>query len=228
MLNVKIKRLSPNAVIPTYAKDGDAGQDLTAISRVYDNDGNVVYGTGLAFEIPKGYVGLLFPRSSNAKQDLILSNSVGVLDSGYRGEVLFKFKPSGRFFTKLMNLIKFPVSGRHKSYEVGDRIGQIIILPIPLVQFEEVEELSDSERGTGGYGSTGRGNEARKEGFYPIKKGDKFLCIKDFVMDIGDTAYTKGKEYISEYDECVTNNDGNTRHFHTEEGDLYKYLIKVK
>lgn len=140
-MKVKIKKLDPKAVIPTYSKDGDAGMDLTAISKEYDNNQNVVYSTGLSFEIPKGYVGLLFPRSSNARKDLILSNSVGVLDSGYRGEVLFKFKlVNHKFF----------------EYESGDRIGQIIILPYPEIEFEEVFELSDSERGTGGYGSTGK------------------------------------------------------------------------
>ena len=91
MLEVKIKQLSPESVIPTYAKDGDAGMDLTATSKSFDEHGNVCYGTSLAFELPKGYVGLLFPRSSNTKKDLILGNSVGVLDSGYRGEVVFKF-----------------------------------------------------------------------------------------------------------------------------------------
>ncbi len=91
-MKVKIKKLHKNAIIPQYAKSGDAGMDLVATSKSYDKHGNVVYGTGLAFEIPKGFVGLLFPRSSNAKKDLLLSNSVGVLDSGYRGEVMFKFK----------------------------------------------------------------------------------------------------------------------------------------
>ena len=80
-LKVKIKKLNENAVIPSYAKDGDAGMDLVATSEYYDDDGNIVYGTGLSFEIPKGFVGLLFPRSSNAKKDLILTNSVGVIDS---------------------------------------------------------------------------------------------------------------------------------------------------
>ena len=91
-MKVKIKRLSDKAVIPTYAKDGDAGMDLVATSKSYDENGNVVFGTSLAFEIPKGYVGLLFPRSRNAKMDLLLSNSVGVIDSGYRGEVMMKYK----------------------------------------------------------------------------------------------------------------------------------------
>ena len=141
-LKVKIKKLSKDSVLPTYAKDGDAGMDLVATSEYYDDDGNIVYGTGLSFEIPKGYVGLLFPRSSNAKKDLLLSNSVGVLDSGYRGEVMFKFKFSNCDYSE-------------NTYETGDKVGQIIILPYPQIEFEEAEELSETERGNGGYGSTG-------------------------------------------------------------------------
>ena len=146
-MKVKIKKLHENAVIPSYSKDGDAGQDLTATSKEYDHNGNIVYGTGLAFEIPKGYVGLLFPRSSNSKMDLTLSNSVGVLDSGYRGEVMFKFKPLQT--DQFGNYISF------SEYKTGDRIGQIIIMPYPQIEFEEVTDLSESERGLGGYGSTG-------------------------------------------------------------------------
>lgn len=130
-----------------YAKQGDAGIDLVATSRSYDEHGNVVYGTNRAFEIPQGYVGLLYPRSSNSKQDLMLSNSVGVIDSGYRGEVMFKFK-------------RTPVYRENEPaptyYEPGDRIGQLIIMPYPKVVFEEVQTLSNSERGAGGYGSTGK------------------------------------------------------------------------
>lgn len=167
-MKVKIKRLSENAVIPKYAKDQDAGLDLVATSKTYDENGNVVYGTGLAFEIPKGYVGLLFPRSSNAKKDLLLSNSVGVLDSGYRGEVLFKFKST---LNSQESEVKTELYYEYEStyisssnpeyyfentYEIGDRIGQLIIMPYPTIEFEEVEELSESERGSGGYGSTGK------------------------------------------------------------------------
>lgn len=174
-MKVKIKKLHKDAVIPKYAKEGDAGMDITAVSRCYDAEGNVTYGTGLAFEIPKGYVGLLFPRSSNAKKDLILSNSVGVLDSGYRGEVFFKFKPSafiadndyqkdGKIGTTSNTFDKVMLPYGYGSddytygfeqYEVGDRIGQIIILPYPEIEFEEVEDLSETERGAGGYGSSG-------------------------------------------------------------------------
>ena len=162
-LKVKIKKLNENAVIPTYAKYGDAGIDLVATSKYYDDNGNIVYGTGLAFEIPKGYVGLLFPRSSNSKQQLLLSNSVGVIDSGYRGEVMLKFKSSASSFSlkSLFKLIfnqdaKITIINNFKiSYYVGERIGQIIILPYPQIEFEESEELSETERNTGGYGSTG-------------------------------------------------------------------------
>lgn len=142
-MQVNIKKLYEYAVIPNYAKDGDAGMDLTATSKSYDEHGNVVYGTGLAFEIPAGYVGLLFPRSSNTKKDLILGNSVGVLDSGYRGEVIFKFKAALKDQHRMKEI-----------YEIGDRIGQIIIMPYPKIEFVEVDELSSSDRGVGGFGST--------------------------------------------------------------------------
>lgn len=152
-MKVRIKKLDEKAVIPAYAKDGDAGMDLTATSMRYDDDGNVVYGTGLAFEIPKGYVGLLFPRSSNAKKDLLLSNSVGVIDSGYRGEISFKFKPCAKFDEYHLTWLKD--ANESTLYKEGDRIGQIIIIPYPEIEFVESDELSETERGAGGYGSTG-------------------------------------------------------------------------
>ena len=145
-MKVNVKKLDSNAVIPTYAKHGDAGMDLTAVSKEYDEHGNVCYGTGLAFEIPNGFAGFLFPRSSNTKKDLILGNSVGVIDSGYRGEVIFKFRellPSERD-------IEFGA----REYEVGDRVGQIVIMPVPQIEFNVVDELSTSDRGMGGFGST--------------------------------------------------------------------------
>lgn len=140
-MKIKIKRLHPNSVIPTYAKHGDAGMDLTATSKSYDENNNVVYGTGLAVEIPEGYVGLVFPRSSICKKDLFLTNSVGVIDSGYRGEIMAKFKHTDNL----------PV-----EYRVGERIAQLIIIPHPHIEFVLANELSESERGSGGYGSSGR------------------------------------------------------------------------
>lgn len=141
---VKYKKLHPNAVAPRKAHVSDAGWDLTAVSYEWDDDGCLVYHTGLAFAIPDGYCGLLFPRSSNAKKDLILSNSVGVLDCHYRGEVLFKFKPTNR--VRRENV---------KCYYVGDRIGQMVIMPIYDFDFREAEELDETDRGAGGYGSSG-------------------------------------------------------------------------
>lgn len=155
-MEVKIKKLHKNAVIPSYAKDGDAGMDLTATSKWYDESGNVCYGTQLAFEIPNGYAGLLFPRSSNTKKDLILGNSVGVIDSGYRGEVVFKFK----LIMNCQKVEKAKCDGADgfdlDTYSVGDRIGQIVIMPVPKIEFIEVDELSSSDRGIGGFGSSGK------------------------------------------------------------------------
>ena len=138
---VKVKKLDPNAVIPSYSKVGDAGMDLTITKEIENTSFSVSYGFGIAMEIPKGYVGLVFPRSSVRNQDLILSNCVGVIDSGYRGELQATFKK-----TNGLDSIK---------YKVGDRGAQIIILPYPTIYMTEVPELSNTERGDGGFGSTG-------------------------------------------------------------------------
>jgi dUTP pyrophosphatase len=141
-MQVRVKKLHEDAIIPVYGKPGDAGLDLTAVSAIQDQYGNVVYGTGLAIEIPDGYVGLIFPRSSNSKTDLYLTNHVGVVDSGYRGEIMFKFRP----VNGLLNA---------KVFQVGDRVGQLIIISYPQITLMESDELSDTERGEGGFGSTG-------------------------------------------------------------------------
>lgn len=140
-LKVGIKKLIPEAVIPKYARPWDAGMDLVATSKTVDSAGNVVYWTGIALEVPEGFVAFLFPRSSNSKMDLYLTNSVGVVDSGYRGEIFAKYRPTEM--------------GEFKHYEVGDRIVQLVILPFPEIQFEEKYELEESVRGAGGFGSTG-------------------------------------------------------------------------
>jgi dUTP pyrophosphatase len=139
---VKVKKLDTNAVIPSYSKVGDAGMDLTITKEIENTSFSVSYGFGIAMEIPKGYVGLVFPRSSVRNQELILSNCVGVIDSGYRGELQATFKK-----TQGLDSIK---------YKVGERGAQIIILPYPTIYMTEVPELSDTERGTGGFGSTGK------------------------------------------------------------------------
>lgn len=152
-MKIRFKKLSDKAVIPTKAHDSDAGFDLTAVGSWYDDFGNLVYGTGIAVEIPKGYVGLVFPRSSICKKDIALSNSVGVIDSGYRGEILCKFKIT------LINDIEFGqvyASVNPNDYKIGERLAQLIVLPYPEIEFEEADELSETDRGTGGYGSTGK------------------------------------------------------------------------
>jgi dUTP pyrophosphatase len=143
-LKIKVKKLHNDAVIPKYSKDGDAGMDLTATEILNETTESVTYGTGLAFEIPKGYVGLVFPRSSIRKYDLALTNCVGVIDSGYRGEVQATFKKTN-----------WSKGDSSEKYNVGDRIAQIIILPYPKITLIETEELSNTERGEGGFGSTG-------------------------------------------------------------------------
>ena len=141
-MKVKIKKLHPNAVKPKYAKESDAGMDLVATSIIENTSFQITYGIGLAIEIPDGMVGLIFPRSSIRNTELMLSNSVGVIDAGYRGELQATFN-------KLNGLDSL-------SYKVGDRIAQIIIVPHPIIQIVEVDELSESSRGIGGFGSTGK------------------------------------------------------------------------
>jgi dUTP pyrophosphatase len=141
-MKVKIKKLHPNAVKPKYAKESDAGMDLVATSIIENTSFQITYGIGLAIEIPDGMVGLIFPRSSIRNTELMLSNSVGVIDAGYRGELQATFN-------KLNGLDSI-------AYKVGDRIAQIIIIPHPIVQIVEVDELSESKRGSGGFGSTGK------------------------------------------------------------------------
>ena len=147
-MKVKIKKLYRDSILPTKAHATDAGFDLYAHNVMRDNQANLVYTTGVAMEIPQGYVGLIFPRSSISRKDLILTNCVGVIDSGYRGEISFKFKR--------VNFVEQQDGLLENDYRKGERIGQIIIMPYPEIEFVEVDELSDSERGDGGYGSSGK------------------------------------------------------------------------
>lgn len=138
-MKVHFKKLVQEAQTPKFGKPGDAGADLVATT-MSNHDDHLVYGVGLAVEIPEGMVGLVFPRSSIRQTDLFMANSVGVIDSGYRGEIFITF-----------NVKK----GATKWYQVGDRIAQFIIMTVPLVKYVEVDELSETERGIGGHGSTG-------------------------------------------------------------------------
>ena len=140
-MKIKFKKLVDGAVAPKQAKKGDAGFDMTATWVKRINMFKYQYGTGIAMEIPEGYEGEIRPRSSVHKTGMILSNCVGTIDSGYRGEIMAVFW-------------KIPFIG--KPYQIGDRIMQILIKPVPDVKFMEAETLSKTERGTGGYGSSGR------------------------------------------------------------------------
>jgi dUTP pyrophosphatase len=154
-MKVRIKKINPLAEIPTYAKDGDAGMDVIATSIISDTPTQITYGLGIALEIPNGFVGLVFPRSSIRKTGLQLSNSVGVIDSGYRGELQATFN---KLFggEAMYDEMKVKEIQPNDFYKVGDRVAQIMIIPYPPIEFDKVNELSDTERGEGGFGSTGK------------------------------------------------------------------------
>ena len=194
-LEIKIKKLEKNAVIPTYAHDGDVGMDLTAISVEYDRENDMyIYHTGIAVESEKHYGIFLFPRSSNRKTNAYLCNHVGIVDSAiYRGEIMFCYKNRTSLETLANNgginylfnsswkpftisyddSVKFTWKETLEAandarncildnpmnfapYKVGDRIGQMVVLPYPNIKITEVAELSETERGSNGFGSTGK------------------------------------------------------------------------
>ena len=153
---LQFKKLHNDVVLPCKVHGTDAGLDLTAISIEFKDD-IVIYGTGIAVEVPIGYVGLIYPRSSIYKYDLILANHVGVIDSEYRGEIKFIFRCleslkqlSKNYYNPSIRL-DYP-----KIYDIGDRIGQLILTPIVLTIPSFVDELSDTTRNVGGFGSTGK------------------------------------------------------------------------
>jgi dUTP pyrophosphatase len=147
-MKIQFKKLNPQAQKPEFGKPLDAGADLVATSVQTNGNHQLVYGTGLAVEIPEGMVGLVFPRSSIRSFDLSMSNSVGVIDSGYRGEIMVTFN--------IVHTESHTVYEPYRVYEIGDRIAQLVIMPVPLAQYVEVEELSETQRGTDGHGSTGK------------------------------------------------------------------------
>lgn len=183
-MKIKIKKLTPNAVIPQYAHRGDVGMDFIAISVEYNKEWDCyIYHTGLAFESDYNWGQFLFPRSSNRKTNAYLTNSVGIADSAiYRGEILFCYKNRTSYddiiFKKAVNnavdaadsfetyqsIFKQTLSVlkdnqeenalEYAPYKVGDKIGQMVMLSYEDVEFEEVDGLSETERGTNGFGST--------------------------------------------------------------------------
>lgn len=143
-LQVRCLKLNPDAILPLYSREGDAALDLTAISKETIEVGGIsyeLYGTGIALEIPNGYFGQIVPRSSVYKAGRVLSNSVGVIDSNYRGEIKFIYIVNEK---------------NQEGFKVGDRVGQILILPYPKIHLVEVNSLSESNRGNQGFGSSGK------------------------------------------------------------------------
>jgi dUTP pyrophosphatase len=142
-ISVNIKKLYANSKLPKYGRVGDAGLDLTAVS-ISKTDDYIEYGIGISLEIPSGFVGFIFPRSSISKYDLLLANSVGVIDSNFRGELKIRFK-----------MIKARINNLEKIYNVGDKVAQLIIMPYPETVFVEVDKMGDTNRGEQGFGSSG-------------------------------------------------------------------------
>lgn len=142
-MKVGVKRLHPEAKVPQYATDGSACFDIstTTLAHIAPSDYQV-FGTGLAFEIPEDHVMLIFSRSGHGfKNDVRLSNCVGVIDSDYRGELKVKLRSDAE--------------EGYLTVNPGDRIAQGMIIKYDRVQFEEVSDLSSTDRGAGGFGSTG-------------------------------------------------------------------------
>lgn len=139
---LKVKKLSKHAILPAAQTSGANGFDLVATTKEFDEStGILTYGTGIAVELPKGHAGLLMPRSSVYKTGMYLCNSIGLLDEDYRGEIKFKF---------------YRGSQQRGLYEIGDRIGQLVVIPVPKLEIVESQELSSTIRDENGYGSTGK------------------------------------------------------------------------
>jgi len=140
---VKIKKLHKDAVVPKFAKPGDAGADLVATEKFIDVTNNVLtFKLGIAAEIPDGHEVQLRPRSSIYKTGLMMCNTPGTIDSGYRGEWMVKF-------------YIIPGAGS-ETYDIGDRVCQAVLTKTEETEYVEVEVLDETERGAGGFGSSGK------------------------------------------------------------------------
>jgi len=144
MEEIRYKKLIPTAKAPFKKFAPDAGWDFFC-TEIVRTSKYLEYHTGIAVEIPVGKVGLAFPRSSVTGKDLMLKNCVGVIDATYRGEVIFRFAD-----TK-----EYTVTQKKEIYEIGERIGQLVFFDIPEIRLIEVDELSETDRGEGGFGHTG-------------------------------------------------------------------------
>ena len=141
MLKVKFKKLADDVKLPVKGSSHAACFDVYAHRIIHESNGKVVVKLGFATEIPEGYKGVIVPRSNLTKHHWVLNNSVGVIDSDYRGEWMAVFSPISLNFG-------FP-------YEIGDRVAQVYFDQVVYAEFEEVSELETSDRGAGGFGSTG-------------------------------------------------------------------------
>ncbi len=155
-MKISYKKLHENAVLPKHAKKGDGAVDLYATSvrvETHEAPGEsyyfIEYGTGLAVEIPKGYAGLLLPRSSSSKTSLIMANSIGLVDSSYRGEIKVRYRLDSVGYKDLME------TGKANVYQIGQAVAQLMIVPYVTQQTVFVDTLSSTDRGDGGFGSTG-------------------------------------------------------------------------
>jgi dUTP pyrophosphatase len=156
-MEIKYKKLVPEAKAPIRKFEVDAGFDLYSISRIETPD-YIEYKTGIAFEIPEDYVGLLFPRSSVTNYDLMLKNSVGVIDASYRGEIVGRFRKiiGDKVKDILLNENDISINfDNAKIFDADERVMQIVFIEIPKITLIEVEELSETQRGSGGFGHTG-------------------------------------------------------------------------
>ena|SRR6201986_5529796 len=141
-MKLKISKVKPEAVIPTKAHDSDIGFDMYAISEEVVDKGDygyIEYDTGISVQPEPGYGCFIFPRSSISNTGLLLSNCVGVIDPGYTGSIKARFK----------------YVSKTKKYGVGDKICQLVVLPIPKVELEVTEELTATDRNSNGFGSSG-------------------------------------------------------------------------
>ncbi len=208
-MDIKFKKLVPEAQTPYRKYDVDAGFDLYATSIEETND-YIEYKTGIAVEIPEGYVGLIFPRSSVTTYDLMLKNCVGVIDASYRGEIRCRFSPIVN--SNIKDIIIDVENERFKfkwnldkQYNVGDRVAQIVFIELPKVNLVEVQELSDTLRGTAGFGST---NNKKRVGIIASS-------IEDFVR------------YTNQLGLKNTKIHRNIRHLITSNGDEYYCIVKA-
>ena len=145
-MKLNVKKLVPEATLPKYSTEGSNGLDLVATAIVINPD-YVEVRTGISVEIPPGYVGLLFPRSSISKKNLVMANSVGVIDSDYRGEIMLRFK--------VLEISSYGAFKYSKLFNQGDKVGQLVVIAAPIIEINEVKELNETVRGVSGFGSTG-------------------------------------------------------------------------